>query len=143
MNRIIQYLCVLLSVFELSRSFDVKVEYPKGSKKYTTKSLMEFINEGRGNETIKIEKNAIMVLGLSGTGKTTLVNYLNGIEMICLKKDKKWIVDLKNENNTLLGGFRIGHGSYSETRYPAIFTPIGENYSYVDNPWIIKLMIRN
>ena len=54
--------------------------------------------------------------------------------MICLKKDKKWIVDLKNENNTLPGGFRIGHGSQSKTRYPAIFTPIGENYSYVDNP---------
>ena len=130
MNRIIQYLCVLLSVFVLSRSFDGEVEYPKGSKK----SLMEFINGGRGNETIKIEKNAIMVLGLSGTGKTTLVNYLNGIEMICLKKDKKWIVDLKNENNTLPGGFRIGHGSQSKTLYPAIYTPIGENYSYVDNP---------
>jgi hypothetical protein len=73
-----------------------------------------------------------MVLGLTGTGKTLLINYLNGIKFINIKDrgSKK----LKPINGTLPGGFKIGHGKSSETLYPAVYTPPNADYSYIDNP---------
>ena len=129
----LKYFCLIIFVIQSCSSINVEVEYPKGSKTFIKKSLMEYINEGKGNATIEVSKNAIMVLGLSGTGKTTLVNYLNGNEMICFKKNGIWVVDLKNQTNIKSCG-SIGHESQSETLYPSICTPFGANYSYVDNP---------
>jgi hypothetical protein len=80
----------------------------------------------------KIQSKVIMVLGLTGTGKTLLINYLNGIEFINIKDrgSKK----LKPINGTLPGGFKIGHSKSSETLYPAVYTPPNADYSYIDNP---------
>ena len=51
---IIQYLCLIFLLIELCSSINVKVESPKGSNKFIEKSLMEFINDGKGNVTIKV-----------------------------------------------------------------------------------------
>ncbi len=49
----------------------------------------------------RIAKKAIMVLGLTGTGKTTLINYLNDVPLVGMKKDSSWRVTLKNESHRL------------------------------------------
>ena len=70
---IVKYSCFIFLLIKLSGSITVPVEYPKGSNNFIEKDLIEFINDGKRNETIKVSKNAIMILGLSGTGKSTLV----------------------------------------------------------------------
>ena len=77
-----------------------------------------------------------MVLGLTGTGKTTLVNYLNGVQLECYRDriTRKWILEVASNSTSLPCGFKIGHGTLSETIYPAVYTAPGEDFSYVDNP---------
>jgi ABC-type phosphate transport system ATPase subunit len=48
-----------------------------------------------------------MVLGSSGTGKKTLISYLNNIPLVCTKEKGKWAIKLQYENLTLNGGFGI------------------------------------
>ena len=134
-KQIIQIICLAILLLGTCNSdIKIKIESPKGSKMYVEKNLIEYINEGKEEIITHIEKYAIMVLGLSGTGKTTLVNYLNDVPLICTKLNGKWIIDLKYKNETLPGGFKIGHGSHSETMYPASFTPAGAKYTFIDNP---------
>jgi energy-coupling factor transporter ATP-binding protein EcfA2 len=82
-----------------------------------------------------IRKNVLMVLGLSGTGKSTLVNYLNDIPLVGKRfTGKGWRVDLKYENVTLSECFAIGHKTVSKTLYPCFYSPKEEDFSYIDNP---------
>ena len=99
--------------------------------------LFEFIRTGK--ETIKkldVEKKAIMVLGLPGSGKRTLVNYLNHVPLKCFfdKKIGKWLVKIDDVSKSLPGGFAIGHKISSETLIPALYTPPNTNFSYIDYP---------
>jgi len=100
--------------------------------------FIEFMKEKKLKmpESEPIKSKAIMVLGLTGTGKSTLVNYLNGIDLKCVyDQDKaRWILDLQSVNKTLPGGFRIGHKQSSETFYPAGYSPEFKDFTYIDNP---------
>jgi hypothetical protein len=118
------------------KTITVKVEDPIGSKIYILKDVIEFIEENKIylNEQKNPRERALMVLGLSGTGKSTLINYLNDIPLICLKKNGKWVLELESPNNTLPGGFKIGHLTKSETLYPSVYSPPNKNYSFIDNP---------
>jgi energy-coupling factor transporter ATP-binding protein EcfA2 len=84
--------------------------------------------------TISTKKNVVMVLGLSGTGKSTLVNYLNNIPLVSIKQKGVFIVDLKYPNVTLSECFAIGHKKSSKTLYPCSYSPVNEDFSYIDNP---------
>jgi energy-coupling factor transporter ATP-binding protein EcfA2 len=101
----------------------------------STKDLFEFMDEGlKYMNTINTKKNVVMVLGLSGTGKSTLVNYLNNIPLVSIKQKNVFIVDLKNPNVTLSECFAIGHKKSLKTLYPCSYSPVNEDFSYIDNP---------
>ena len=102
-----------------SKSFlTVTIDGPNKTK--VQHDVIEFIKEGR-NKSSSSKKKAIMVLGLTGTGKSTLVNYLNGVKLVGKENDRgTLIVDLLKENSSLPGGFEIGHGTSSKTLYPAV-----------------------
>ena len=136
MQQIFQIVWLTLFLFELVYSeIILKVEFPKGSKSYTEKHLIDYLNESEAQMTqLKPNASAIMILGLSGTGKTTLINYMNDIPLYCKKLNGKWIIDLEFNNQSLPGGFNIGHESQSETLTPNVFASKSEEYSYIDNP---------
>ncbi len=75
----------------------------KATKIIEYHDLFEYIERGKitmmeNSRKCSISKKGIMVLGLTGTGKTTLINYLNGVPLVGMKKDKKdrsWRVNLK------------------------------------------------
>lgn len=77
-----------------------------------------------------------------GTGKSTLVNFLNNVTLECKvdKKRQSLNVDLHDKSRTLKGGFSIGHTMTSETFIPAAYTPKTsdtnkvEDFTYIDNP---------
>jgi polynucleotide 5'-kinase involved in rRNA processing len=52
------------------------------------KDLVEFIRDGKINIEL-LKKRAVMVLGLTGTGKSTLVNYLNNVLLVCKRLSGK------------------------------------------------------
>ena len=67
-------------------SLTVSIEGPNKTKIET--DIVEFIKNG-GSKCASSKKNAIMVLGLSGTGKSTLINYLTGVQLVSKKNEKK------------------------------------------------------
>ena len=111
-------------------SFTVTIEGPNKTKI----DIVEFIKNG-GSKCSSSKNNAIMVLGLTGTGKSTLINYLNGVQLVCKKNAKNaWILDLLKENSSLPCGFEIGNTTASKTLYPAVYSPEDKDFSYIDNP---------
>ena len=80
------------------------VPISKDSNKNVQKNLIEFIEDGKKYLTnLKVEKKAIMVLGLSGTGKSTLVNYLNNaVQMFDLHLTDSLLGPKKSNMNRLL-----------------------------------------
>lgn len=107
--------------------------------KSTNRDMIEFIEEGKRNMSTAIglstiQKKAIMVLGVSGTGKSTLVNYLSNVPLIWKTAKGKSFIELDPQASSLPGGFKIGGGSTSETLIPAAYTPPGKDFSFVDTP---------
>ncbi len=116
----------------VDRNLTVEITNENGSIVY--KDLLEFIKDGKFKmSNLGSKKQAIMVLGLTGVGKSTLVNYLNDIPLKCAKINGVWRIDLENPNITLECGFKIGHKN-SETIYPSACTPPGKLVSFIDNP---------
>jgi len=99
--------------------------------------LISFIEKYKKdlNSMTNVKKKIIMVLGMTSSGKSTLINYLNNIPLICSKTQfNKYILELEFENKTLPGGFAIGHKIHSQTFLPAGYTPPGKDFSFIDNP---------
>jgi hypothetical protein len=119
---------------ENSKTFMVKHSNSDGVEVQT--NLLEFIEQGtqKMSHTIQIKNKVLMVLGLSGTGKSTLVNYLNDVPLVCVKRNFKWQLELESDASSLPGGFEIGHKSNSKTLFPSAYSPIDKDFSYIDNP---------
>jgi ankyrin repeat protein len=96
-----------------------------------TMSLIE-----RGQEIIQaqeIKDHIVMVLGLTGVGKGTLINYLNGVELTPKHEGSAWKLEAKDKE-TLPGISISNSNSKSDTFYPAIYSPENKDFSYVDTP---------
>ncbi|CAF0927314.1 unnamed protein product [Brachionus calyciflorus] len=111
--------------------------------------LFDFVQESYdyidANSNNLNTKNFIMFLGLYGTGKTTLVNYLSGVPLVSKKLNYRWIIDVESKENSL-PGFEIGHGMYFKTLIPAGHQPNGKDYAFIDNPgfsWNLQTSILN
>ena len=146
------YFLLLLIHFSLyinSQTKELVVEIQKSDGSLAYQDIIEYIEDGKkkilSNCNSKIQEKSIMVLGLTGTGKTTLVNYLNGVQLECYRDriTRKWILEVASNSTSLPCGFKIGHGTLSETIYPAVYTAPGEDFSYVDNPGFQMHILKN
>ena len=124
----------LLSILTKQSETPLKVEILGHDGSTFTQDLLEYINAGHGIiSRSPSQRKAIMVMGLTGVGKSTLVNYLSDIPLKCLKINGVWRIDLVNQNRTISCGFKIGHIS-SETAYSSACTQPGSDHSFIDNP---------
>jgi hypothetical protein len=105
---------------------NVILKNPNGSR--ISKDLIQFIEEGRKKPIVvgdlPIQERAIMFLGVTGAGKSTLANYLNSITLVSKKIDGKWVLEPKTSNETLGGSFAIGHTIVSKVKNTIIIHKI-------------------
>ena len=84
------------------------------------------------SDQISIERNLptrVLVLGVTGSGKSTLVHSLAGKELI---SDKEFELDVKGKD--YLPGLKIGHGVDSATTIPRSWYDQSNNLVYWDCP---------
>ena len=87
MNKILALLLILhiWQIISASKncnfSLDVKLEV-SGNKSCV--DLRKFIEDGlKKSSAPSVKDKGLMVMGLTGTGKSTLINYLNDVPLIC------------------------------------------------------------
>lgn len=87
------------------------------------------------NKLIKKE-DVIIFIGMTGTGKSTLINYLNGVQLEAFTENNGVTYKLKAKDRTKeLPGVEIGHSaSVSCTRVPGVYSPSGKSYTHIDMP---------
>src|SRR4051794_3717455 len=68
----------------------------------------------KGYLHITSESEAILFMGKTGSGKSTLVNYIGGAEMFSQKESGDFLIDTKEQ----IGEIKIGHKEKSETTFP-------------------------
>lgn len=121
--------------FALTFCLDSKIDKDKILKiKHENKSydLIEFIEDSKKKlNSMHAQNKAVMVLGMSGTGKSTLINYLNDIPLVCVWKGD-WVLDLLSKNLSLTNIATIGHNINSQTFIPAVYK--NKDFIYIDNP---------
>ena len=77
------------------------------------------------------KENAVMLMGPTGSGITTLANYLIGEPLVCRNISNNWIIE-KVTNN--VSESDIGHSATSKTTTSKVYSPKEKHYSYIDNP---------
>jgi len=134
----------LLTFLNCLQNTSLSVELMQANGTIISQELIEYINEGKHKivSSFSIEKRAIMVLGLTGVGKTTLINYLNGIPLKCTRINGVWRLDLATNTTTTNSSalkcdfLKIGHTN-SETLYPMACSPKNgaqQRVTYIDTP---------
>lgn len=116
------FVLILIETFSKVNSSTLVVSNPTSNHK----------NSNNYHDSSKIQLKIVMFLGPSGSGKTSLINYLNGVKLAYFKSNGIW--RLYNLTASLPGGFEIGHTTKSQTLYPAVYTPLGKDFSFIDNP---------
>ena len=84
-------------------------------KEDVIKKISNYIEEFNQKKLLKPEyKKLVCVVGNSGTGKSTLVSFLAGDDLVAEKVNSKWIIDNKTQSD-----IEIGHGLESQTFFPS------------------------
>lgn len=104
---------------------------------YIDNNYVKEINKliAHGNKIITKENEVILFMGDTGSGKSTLVNYLSGNKLIAKKKERgglennKIVIDTINNNNV-----KINHTTVSETTVPNKWFDNNNNLVYWDCP---------
>jgi GTP-binding protein EngB required for normal cell division len=92
-----------------------------------------------GSEAINnypIKSQIVLFIGMTGVGKSTLINYLNGVDLESFSSNGGVSYKLKvKDANKELPGIKIGHsGVVSCTRYPGVYSPTEKLFSFIDMP---------
>ncbi|MDX1923855.1 MAG: GTPase [Rickettsiaceae bacterium] len=88
---------------------------------------------------LNTKENAVFVIGKTGTGKSTLINYLSGKQMIASQTNTgKWILEPINP----LEDMTVSSDNTSPNTYQvSAYTPKGKEYSYIDTPGFVFVSI--
>src|SRR5689334_14637109 len=99
--------------------------------------VIKLIEDGKkAIDSQSITSEVVLFIGMTGSGKSTLINYLSGkqLESFSLTGGITYRLRVKAPA-TELPGITIGHStSISCTKYPVAYRPSGESYSYIDTP---------
>lgn len=98
------------------------------------KKVMELVEVyEKTTQDQKTREELVMVIGETGSGKSSLINYINGVPLEAFSDDGQ-IYKLKvAAGSTSLPGIEIGHGT-SCTRHPVVYSPDQKGFSYIDTP---------
>lgn len=125
----------MLHAFNKGSSFDARDLCRNFNINLDISLLIRLCIDGiRQNEDEKGEY-LFLVIGNSGSGKSTTVNYLAGIEYKPVYGRKFY---LKQADETVIAPARVGHGHMSETLFPSIITKVNTIFNYA---YKIKLII--
>jgi|GEM_PF-3547276 len=85
-------------------------------------------------------KKVILVIGPTGSGKSTAINYLQGrkMEEVINTASDSYFIKVSEDDSigTTIPSPRIGFGSSSETKFPALY-PCGEEYMLCDTAGLL------
>eukprot|EP00808_Paulinella_micropora_P009394 g66409.t1 len=112
--------------------------FPRGGRQgLDLARILELSNESKKAVEVSGEGDAIILLGITGCGKTTATHYLGGGTMILYSPDG--ITRKRVECKDQFEGAQIGFGAASVTRYVKAFRAIPEygNVWLVDPPGIL------
>merc|ERR1711933_680739 len=86
------------------------------------------------NPLLKSKEKQVLIVGTTGVGKSTTINYINDIKLEAKLLDGRYKLSAV-EGKSLEGGFKIGtSNAISETLYPGVYAPINQDFSYIDCP---------
>lgn len=106
-----------------------------GKKNTLAKKIMSLIQEGKiAIDKLKIKSKAVLFLGMTRVGKSTLINYLNDLQLEAVWDEGELKLQVKNsEQNSVV--MKISHSdNLSCTKCPGVVSPEDKPFSYIDMP---------
>jgi len=89
------------------------------------------IEEGKAQLSNHDDEKVLLVIGKTGVGKSTLINYLSGAELVATKKGfGGYVLNVKEQ----VGNIKIGHSNVSETTVPNKWYDEKTGITYWDCP---------
>lgn len=83
--------------------------------KESIEKTFSLIEEGKQKLSNHDDEEVVLVIGKTGVGKSTLINYLSGAELVAAKKGfGGYVLNVKDQ----VGNIKIGHSNVSETTIP-------------------------